>query len=252
MVLMGHHQHITLITTFYGVTDLLSGNSFNLIAAFSFILVAVISVISIKFIRLRSLLGYLLITVSVVPLLSLLGQSMWIDSLGGFPAIGAGQGVIKYAALLSIGLMFIKTSLSTKTKQWLSVIPVLLVLVWIGGMKFTLLEAKGIESLVLSSPFMSWMYSVWDLQTTSNIIGVYDFITVLLLVVAMFNNRFLIPALLMSLAVFAVTQTFLVTWDGATSVATVLTTGGHFLIKDLWFVINLLVLWQLTQSKESN
>ena len=34
-----------------------------------------------------------------------------------------------------------------------------LVVGWIGLMKFTGYEAKGIEPLVTHSPFMSWMYS---------------------------------------------------------------------------------------------
>jgi len=250
MALMGHHRHITLITDFYGITPLLSGSIYNFIAAFSFIAVAAIAIFSIKYPRLSPLLGYSLIILSVIPLLSLLGQSMWIDALGGFPAIGSGQGVIKYFAILSVGLLFIKTDLPIKTKQWLSVLPVLLVLLWIGGMKFTLLEAKGIESLVLSSPFMSWMYSIWDLQTTSNLIGIYDLIAVVLLIAAMFNTRLLIPAILMSGAVFVVTQTFLFTRDGAILAESLLSTSGHFLIKDLWFIANLLFFWQFSKQSQ--
>lgn len=251
MILMGHHQHIALITDFYGVTRFLPNDIFNLIGAFGFISVAVLALIAIKHPRLLSSLGYSLIVISIIPLLPLLSSSMWIPSLGGFPAIGSGQGVIKYAALLSIGLLFIETNWSVKIKQWLSIAPVLLVLVWIGGMKFTLLEAKGIEDLVLSSPFMSWMYSIGDLQTVSNIIGIYDLIAVALLIIATFNVRLLIPAILMSGAVFMVTQTFLITWNGAISSETILSTGGHFLIKDLWFIANLLLFWQFSQQRHS-
>ena len=35
-----------------------------------------------------------------------------------------------------------------------------LVLGWIGAMKFTAYEAEGIKTLVETSPFMSWMYKV--------------------------------------------------------------------------------------------
>jgi len=250
MALMGHHRHITLITDFYGITGFIPDDIYNLIAALSFIVVATIACLSIKHTRFRPLLGYSLIILSVIPLLSLFGQSMWIDSLGGFPAIGSGQGVIKYFALLSIGLLFIEINLSAKTKQWLSILPVLLVLLWIGGMKFTLLEAKGIENLVLSSPLMSWMYSIWDLQTTSNLIGIYDLIAVVLLIAAMFNTRLLIPAILMSGAVFAVTQTFLISRDGAILAESLLSTSGHFLIKDLWFIANLLLFWQFSKTSK--
>jgi uncharacterized membrane protein YkgB len=43
-----------------------------------------------------------------------------------------------------------------------------LVLAWIGAMKFTTYEAEGIKTLVETSPFMSWMYKVLSLQATSN------------------------------------------------------------------------------------
>lgn len=249
MAMMGHHQHIKLITDFYAISTFLPENVFNLIASFGFIFIAALAFISIKHTRFIPLFAYALIGVSIIPLLSLFGHGMWIESLGGFPAIGAGQGIIKYTALLSIGLLFIQTDLSVNTKKWLSAAPVLLVLAWIGGMKFTLLEAKGIEDLVLSSPFMSWMYKVWDLQTTSNVIGSYDLLAVILLIAAIFSTRLVTLAILMSGAVFIVTQSFLMTWDGAISTTTLLSTGGHFLIKDLWFVANLLMFWQLAQEE---
>jgi len=250
MGLMGHHKHIELITDFYSISQYLPSSSYNIIAALGFILVAILSIISIKQSKFRPILGYLLIVIGVIPLLSLFGGTMWIDSLGGFPAIGSGQGVIKYVSLVSIGILLIKTNLSESIKKWLSIVPVVIVLLWIGGMKFTLLEAKGIEDLVQSSPLMSWMYNVWDLQSTSNIIGVYDLAAVALLIAAVFNYRLVMPALLMSGAVFFVTQTFLITWAGATSATTILSTGGHFLIKDLWFIINLIFFWQITQQTQ--
>lgn len=251
IMLMGHHGHIELTTNFYGITDLASKSVFNLIAAAGFIAIAVLSLLSINNVKFRPMLGAVTVAVSAVPLLSLFGSSMWIESLGGFPAIGSGQGVIKYMALLAIGIVLLAPNLSANKQKWINVVPVIIVLLWIGGMKFTLLEAKGIEDLVASSPFMSWMYSVWDLQMTSNIIGVYDLIAVALLVFAMFNQRFLLPAMLMSGAVFVTTQTFLFSWDAALTESSILSTGGHFLIKDLWYVINLFVIWHLAKQQQS-
>jgi len=48
--------------------------------------------------------------------------------------------------------------------------------------------------------------------------------------------------------VFMVTQTFLISWDAALSSETILSTSGHFLIKDLWFVVNLLLFWQFSMQ----
>jgi uncharacterized membrane protein YkgB len=115
--------------------------------------------------------------------------------------------------------------------------PVLLVLLWIGGMKFTLLEAQGIEALVKSSPFMGWLYNFFSLQVTSNIIGVYDLIAVVALILAMYYPKMTTPAIVMSGMVFVVTQSFLISFSGSLSSETLLTTTGHFLIKDLWFLV---------------
>ncbi|WP_085296846.1 DUF417 family protein [Cognaticolwellia mytili] len=250
ILLMGHHSHISMTTDFFAISELLPNTIFNSIAGVAFIIAAALSVIAIKRIKLRAKLGVFIIVLSTIALLPLLGSSMWIESLGGFPAIGSGQGVIKYFALLSIGIFLTRPYLESRKAIWLNAFPVVLVLLWIGGMKFTLLEAKGIEALVSSSPLMSWMYNVWDLQTTSNLIGVYDLIALTLLILAIFNQKLLIPAVLMSGAVFAVTQTFFLSWPAALSSETLLSTGGHFLIKDLWFGANLLIFTTLLRSNK--
>lgn len=250
ILLMGHHSHISMTTDFFGISELLPNMVFNSIAGIAFIIAAALSILAVKRIELRAKLGAFIIVLSTVALLPLLGSSMWIESLGGFPAIGSGQGVIKYFALLSIGIFLTRPYLESRKAIWLNAFPVILVLLWIGGMKFTLLEAKGIEALVSSSPLMSWMYNVWDLQTTSNLIGVYDLIALTLVILAIFNQKLLIPAVLMSGAVFAVTQTFFLSWPAALSSETLLSTGGHFLIKDLWFVANLLIFTTLLRSNK--
>lgn len=251
MVLMGSHGAITLMTDFYGLTSLMSGDIYNQIAAFSFILGAALAIASFRNDKLLKAFGVSLIIISVVPLGALLGKSMWIEGLGGFPAIGAGQGVIKYFALLAIGItILMRGRLASKYLMWLNLFPVVLVLLWIGGMKFTLVEAQGIESLVTSSPLMSWMYGFWDLQTTSNIIGVYDVIAVILLLLSVFVHQVKPVAVMMAAAVFLVTQTFLITWSSALSMDTMLTSGGHFLIKDLWFLINLIFFWYFSSANK--
>lgn len=252
ILLMGHHRQIALATDFFAISNLLPDVVFNQVAGLAFIAAAALSVLAIKHIELRAKLGALIIGLSIIALLPLLGSSMWIESLGGFPAIGSGQGVIKYFALLSIGIFLTKPYLESHKAIWLNAFPVILVLLWIGGMKFTLLEAKGIEGLVSSSPLMAWMYSFWDIQTTSNLIGVYDILALSLVILAIFQQKLLMPAVLMSGAVFAVTQTFFLSFSGALSSETLLTTTGHFLIKDLWFIGNLLIFTTLIRNKSAN
>jgi reactive chlorine resistance protein C len=49
-----------------------------------------------------------------------------------------------------------------------------LVIGWIGLMKFTGYEAKGIEPLVAHSPLMSWMYHFLGVRAFSNALGVVE------------------------------------------------------------------------------
>ena len=46
-----------------------------------------------------------------------------------------------------------------------------LVIVWIGAMKFTAYEANGIQPLVANSPLLSWVYGVFSVQVFSIILG---------------------------------------------------------------------------------
>lgn len=253
ILLMGHHRHIELVTDFLHISTFLSPTMFNILAGLAFVFAAVLALVCLKQETVRKWLAWSLIAISAIPLVSLFSSSMWIADLGGFPAIGSGQGIIKYVALTTAGVMLLNTDkLSIIQKKWIAVLPSMLVLLWIGGMKFTLLEAKGIEPLVQSSPLMSWMYQVWDLQTTSNLIGVYDLLAMALLGAAVYQPKLVLSAIAMSGAVFLVTQTFLFSWHAALSAETLLSTGGHFLIKDVWYLVNLLWFWQLSHPVAVN
>lgn len=46
-----------------------------------------------------------------------------------------------------------------------------LVLLWIGAMKFTAYEAGAIQPLGANSPLRFWLYAVFSVQPTSNLIG---------------------------------------------------------------------------------
>ena len=46
-----------------------------------------------------------------------------------------------------------------------------LVVGWIGAMKFTAYEAAGIQPLVANSPLMGWTYRFLSVQGFSNILG---------------------------------------------------------------------------------
>src|SRR5688572_23435427 len=56
-----------------------------------------------------------------------------------------------------------------------------LVLIWIGGMKFTAYEADGISGFVSNSPLMSWAYSLMSIRSFSALLGVTEIAVALLI-----------------------------------------------------------------------
>lgn len=193
----------------------------------------------------QQLLALNLVLLSFLPLLSLFGAQHYIAGLGGFPIIGSGQGVIKFLALLAIAITLWRWPVAKPAERfWLNFLPVGLVLLWIGGMKFLPFEAKGIVDLVSSSPLLSWLYLIASEQTASNLIGIFDWLGLLLLAASYRWPRLFIPGFLLCGSVFFTTQTFLLTFPNAWSAPGVLSSSGVFIIKDLWFIANMLLLLQ--------
>ena len=54
---------------------------------------------------------------------------------------------------------------------------------WIGLLKFTAYEAQGIEPLVDNSPLLSWVYGLFSVTTFSTLLGVVEVSTAVLLAV---------------------------------------------------------------------
>lgn len=134
--------------------------------------------------------------------------------------------------------------------QHLTRFSIVIVLLWIGCMKFTAYEAGAIEGLVASSPFTSWLYSVFSLQMTSNIIGSIEILTALALLIGL---RFpLVSAIgaAMACATFGLTTTFILSapgWESSLGGFPALSVvPGQFLLKDI--VLLSVSLWLFGQS----
>jgi uncharacterized membrane protein YkgB len=56
--------------------------------------------------------------------------------------------------------------------ETLRALHLVLVLLWIGTMKFTAYEANAIQDLVASSLLHSWTYGVFGVQALSSLIGI--------------------------------------------------------------------------------
>jgi len=116
-------------------------------------------------------------------------------------------------------------------------ISIVIVLGWIGAMKFTAYEAGAIEGLVKSSPFVSWLYDVLSLQGASNLIGSIEIVTAILLLIGFKFPRVALLGALAAASTFLVTATFLFSapgWEASLGGFPYLSVvPGQFLLKDI-------------------
>ncbi len=127
-----------------------------------------------------------------------------------------------------------------------------LVLLWIGGMKFTAYEAEGIKPLVTTSPLMSWLYSVLSVQGVSNLFGVFEIVTGLLIAARPFSRKTAIAGSALAIGTFLTTLTFLFSlpgWEPSLGGFPALSGSGGFLLKDL--VLLGAAVWLLGEALES-
>ena len=110
-----------------------------------------------------------------------------------------------------------------------------LVLGWIGAMKFTAYEAEGIKTLVETSPFMSWMYKVLSLQATSNVIGLAELTAAALIAIRPLSGKLSAIGSVLAVLTFLTTLTFLFSlpgWEKSLGGFPALSGSGGFLLKD--------------------
>ncbi len=108
---------------------------------------------------------------------------------------------------------------------------------WIGLMKFTEFEARGIEPLVANSPLMSWLYDVFSVTTFSALLGVVEVAAAVLLAIKPWAPRLSAVGSVIAIGLFVATLTFLFTTPGVFEPSQggfpMLTLSGGFLIKDV-------------------
>jgi len=112
-----------------------------------------------------------------------------------------------------------------------------IVLLWIGGMKFTSYEAAGIATLEMHSPFVNWLYVLLGQRHISDLLGIIEI--ALGVGIAL---RYLFPlvsgiASLLSAGMFLTTLTFLFStpgWEPTLGGFPALSAlPGQFLLKDI-------------------
>ncbi|CDO11146.1 DUF417 domain-containing protein [Mycolicibacterium cosmeticum] len=112
-----------------------------------------------------------------------------------------------------------------------------LVIGWIGLLKFTDYEAHGIEPLVANSPLMSWLYGIFSVPTFATLLGVLEVATAVLLAVKPWWPRVSAVGSVLAIGLFVATISFLFTTPGIGEASAggfpLLSMTGQFLIKDV-------------------
>jgi len=112
-----------------------------------------------------------------------------------------------------------------------------LVLLWIGGMKFTAYEAEGIAAFVSNSPLMSFAYQVFSKEQFSVILGAVELLTAALIAARPFSAKLSAMGSALAVGMFLTTLTFLFSTPGVIEPSlgfpALSAVPGQFLIKDV-------------------
>jgi reactive chlorine resistance protein C len=112
------------------------------------------------------------------------------------------------------------------------------VLLWIGAMKFTAYEAEGVRPLVANSPLMGWVYGVTSVTAFSALLGVVEIAVGLLIALRPVWPRVSAAGSALAVGMFVTTLTFLFTtpgvWEASLGGFPALSAvPGQFLLKDV-------------------
>ncbi|MFD0792011.1 DUF417 family protein [Mucilaginibacter litoreus] len=123
-----------------------------------------------------------------------------------------------------------------KSGYILGVISTITVLLWIGIFKFTPGEAAAIKGYVSNSFLMSWLYNVTSEQGASNIIGIYEITSAILLIASFWNKKLGLIGGYLTASIFLGTLSFLITTPGVWRISDGIPVTDFFVIKDFAFL----------------
>ncbi|MBA2737610.1 MAG: DUF417 family protein [Pyrinomonadaceae bacterium] len=89
-----------------------------------------------------------------------------------------------------------------------------IILLWVGALKFTAYEAEGVQGLVANSPLMSWMLSIMSVRSVSMLIGTIEIILGLLIATRPFAPQISAIGSIGAIFTFLITLTFVFTTPG--------------------------------------
>ena len=108
---------------------------------------------------------------------------------------------------------------------------------WIGALKFANFEAHQIQPLVANSPFMGWLYHIFPVYTFSALLGVFEVAAAVLIAIKPLSPRLSIVGSVLAIVLFLGTVSFLFTTPGVSEPAgggfPAISLTGEFLLKDI-------------------
>jgi reactive chlorine resistance protein C len=113
---------------------------------------------------------------------------------------------------------------------------VVLVLLLIGGLKFTQVEIDGLKPIIEPTPWLAWMYPAFGEAGTSYLLGVVELATALLLILSPWSVRAGLVGGALATLTFFVTVTIMFAapiWETASGGFPWINPLGQFLIKDV-------------------
>lgn len=119
---------------------------------------------------------------------------------------------------------------------YISMFGTVLILLWLGIFKFTPTEAEAIKPLVINHPFTSWMYNVFSVQTISNMIGVFEIIVAILIIIGLKNKRIAKLASIGLIVIFLMTLSYLITTPDTWKTVDGILITKFSLIKDIMYL----------------
>jgi uncharacterized membrane protein YkgB len=125
-----------------------------------------------------------------------------------------------------------------------------LVIAWIGFMKFTAYEAAGIQPLVANSPLMSWVYAIFSERAFSALLGIVEVAVATMIALRPVSAKVSAIGSGLAAVMFLTTLTFILStpgWEPSLGGFPALSVvPGQFIIKDI--VLLAAALWSLGEA----
>jgi uncharacterized membrane protein YkgB len=125
-----------------------------------------------------------------------------------------------------------------------------LVIAWIGFMKFTAYEAAGIQPLVSHSPLMSWVYAIFSERAFSALLGIVEVAVAAMIALRPVSAKIAAIGSGLAVVMFLTTLTFILStpgWEPSLGGFPALSVvPGQFILKDI--VLLAAALWSLGEA----